>query len=443
MILKKLNYALFAVFVCALIVLLSVFTMREIKSTKIVFKSEANSSKILDFNKSNQIPSLFDDDFMGRDFLNLKTFDKLSRLDFKELKALKTLNAKAFFIKAPTKMAHASNLSLTKCGVMVLFFAGSQEGSPDVGIWQSFLDENLTNHADRGDFKGNLQNCFENADLKSQDKNPIFSQNFTLVKKILSPKMLSKMSGKFVKKLGNPVAFTDAQGKMHLFVVGVSLGGWATSKIYQLEFDEKNVLKFRRELVLSGFANFSHLVRNPPVLLENGGFILPIYHELATKYALLLEFDKNANLISITRPNALKSQLQPSLIALNSNSALMIFRNHNFSQNTAFMQFYKDNAWQSPIKTNLKNYDSALALFLWDDRVFLVHNDGIKPRSRLSLYELKNGEFSRLLTLDRGEELSYPSVLVDKNTLFLSYTNDRKFIKLLKIDLNLLERLKK
>lgn len=345
---------------------------------------------------------------------NFWDFYRKDSLNLAEQNALNSLNAKSFFIKAPTKSAHASNLSFVNGEIMALFFAGEREGARDVAIWQSFLSENKQNKA------------------------------FSPPKKLLTPEILSKMSGKFIKKLGNPLAFAHTQGKTQLFVVGVSLGGWATSKIYQLELTENFTPKFKQELHLSPFANFSHLVRNPPIFLQNGGFLLPIYHELATKYALLLEFDENANLRSKTRPNALKAQLQPSLIALNSHEALMFFRNHK--QNAAFVQIYANNAWQSPKKSNLKNHDSSSVLFKSPNFVFLVHNDGAQNavRSRLSLYSLNaKGEFIRLLTLDKGSEVSYPSVLMLKNELYISYTFERKFIKVLKLDINSLERLVK
>lgn len=310
-------------------------------------------------------------------------------------------------ITPPTKAAHSSTLVQTSLGLMALFFAGTREGARDVAIYQSFYDE----------------------------KNNQWSEP----KSLLDAPTLSKLNAKFIKKLGNPTAFKDAKDTIHLFVVGVSLGGWATSKIYHFEFDENFNLHFKKELSLGALSNFSHLVRNPPILLENDGFILPIYHELVRKYPLLAFFDEKGKLLYTKRINTLKNQLQPSLIAFE-NECLAFFRNHKAYESVAFLQGCENsaNTWQKPIKTNLKNYDSSsvLSLIFSDKRaeILLIHNDGQKgkARSTLSLFWLKDkakGEFVKLFTLDEAQEVSYPAVLSSSNSLYISYTLDRKAIK--------------
>ena len=337
-------------------------------------------------------------------------------------------------IATPTKAVHSSTLVQTKRGVMALFFGGTREGASDVKIYQSFYDER--------------------------------TNSWSEPKSILDAPTLSKMSGKFIKKLGNPVAFRDKMGKIHFFVVGVSLGGWATSKIYQLEFDENLRPKFKGELKLGAFANFSHLVRTPALILDEGGFILPLYHELARKYALVAFFDEKANLLYTKRLNLLKNQLQPSIIADNVGGVqcLIFLRNHKAYNNTAFLQTCSGRGYTTaePVATNLKSYDSSSVLGLifvdykdWDfkkSEVVLIHNDGGKenPRSKLSLFWLKDkekGEFVKLLTLDEGAEVSYPALLpqsydesvLHKSTqtapkasdkLYISYTLNRQQIKM-------------
>ncbi len=346
---------------------------------------------------------------------------------------------KSSLIKPPTKSAHSSTLAMTSRGLMALFFAGSREGARDVRIFQSFYDS-----------------------AKNEWSEP---------ESILNARALSKMSGKFIKKLGNPVAFQGVNGKVHFFVVGVSLGGWATSRVYQLEFDENLRPKFKGELGLGAFANLSHLVRNPAASLKNGAFVLPLYHELAKKYALLGFFDENANLLYTRRINSLKNQLQPSLI-IDGAECLAFFRNHKAHNNTAFLQKCSQNGefWDTPTPTNLKNYDSSSVLCIifvnGKSEILLAHNDGkddfagenansavsnadissksanqnAHPRSKLSLFWLKDkekGEFIRLFSIDEGGEVSYPSIYAHsnggnalENGLYISYTLDRRAIKM-------------
>ena len=345
---------------------------------------------------------------------------------------------KSSIIIPPTKSAHSSTLAMTSRGLMALFFAGSREGARDVQIFQSFYES-----------------------AKNEWSEP---------ESILNARQLSKMSGKFIKKLGNPVAF-ESGSAVHFFVVGVSLGGWATSRVYQLEFDEHLRHKFKGELGLGAFSKLSHLVRNPAASLKNGAFVLPLYHELGRKYALLGFFDENAKLLFTKRINTLKNQLQPSLI-IDSSECLAFFRNHKAHNSIAFLQKCSQNGefWDTPTPTNLKNYDSCSVLgriFVnGKSEILLAHNDGkddfmgenanlaalsadipsknannnAHPRSKLSLFWLKdkeNGEFIRLFSIDEGGEVSYPAIYthsnggkVLENGLYISYTLDRKAIKM-------------
>lgn len=274
------------------------------------------------------------------------------------------------------KTAHSSSLLDLGDRLMLVYFAGSKEGASDVKIMSHFIDKQTL--------------------------------DYTPQREILSAKSLSLMADKFIKKLGNPVIFKDEMGGgINLFVVGVSLGGWATSRIYQLKFSsDLSQLEFRGELQLGLLANFSHLVRTPAILLENGGFMLPLYHELARKYPLVAFFDNDANLTHTRRLTTLKNQLQPTIIALNKSECLAFFRNHKAYQNASFLQKCKDGgeSWDAPQPTNLKAYDDSYLLLSYINaenkrRILLLYNDGKgtqngvtynNSRRRLSLYFLQD-----------------------------------------------------
>ncbi|MGX3010861.1 exo-alpha-sialidase [Helicobacter sp. 23-1044] len=330
-----------------------------------------------------------------------------------------------------TNSAHSSSLLDLGEKIMAVYFAGSKEGASDVKIMAHFID------------KQTLQSSPQRA--------------------ILDAKMLSIMAQKFIKKLGNPVIFRDKNGRIHLFVVGVSLGGWATSKIYHLQFGaDLETLEFRSELKLGLLANFSHLVRTPPVLLKNGGFMLPLYYELGAKYALVAFFDENANFTHAKRINALKNQLQPTIIALDSRKCLAFFRNHKAHKNASFLQECDDFGakWSAPSATNLMGWDDSPVLVSYKNpqnirRILLLYNDGKilengewqgNSRASLGLYLLSDfAKFSHLQNIDKTKqsyphEVSYPSALIDKNHLFIAYTHNRKNIKIKRINLADLER---
>ena len=304
-----------------------------------------------------------------------------------DLANLYTYSNQESFIQNDVQSVHASTLLRIPNALMVLYFGGTREGAADVKIYRSML--------------------YDNARVWSKPE------------VILTREMLSKYSGKFIKKLGNPVAFSDIHGRIHVFVVGVSLGGWATSKIYQFYYNN-NALHYVGELHLSEFANFSTLVRNPPILLDDGGFIMPIYHEFASKYALLAFFDSNAKLREVKRINYLKSQLQPSIIALDKSHCLAFFRYYRADDNNAYIQTCSDyaNKWQPPVQSNIKNHDSSSVLVnlninlesldsLHSARDSMSHFEALDKQSNQNL-DSKNLNFGDSLLKNDNDALPYP-----------------------------------
>lgn len=342
--------------------------------------------------------------------------------------------------------AHASAIvnvsNVSDKDFMLLYFAGSREGARDVGIYQSFFT-----------FERDFKN---EGGFKGVDSHKIGHWSEPTL--LLDAPMLSRLSGKFIKKLGNPITFVDMQGRVHLFVVGVSMGGWATSKIYWLLLEstyqkdstdsqkqnnqEHNLrsLRYVKELHLSPLLNFSHLVRTPALLKDDGGFILPIYHELARKYPLLLDFNSSLNLVSISRPTQLKSQLQPSFVPLDKHSNVGIYRNHKAYENTLFVSECSTICADSK-PSNLKNYDSSSVLFNALDSIFLLHNQGREQgnrREELWIYKLlaqsldeQEVHFMPIMRIDMllNDEVSYPSVAESGDFVHIAYTYGRKYIR--------------
>ena len=342
---------------------------------------------------------------------------------------LNTLSQTITYFDIPNTQisAHASAItnvsSVSDKDFMLLYFAGSREGARDVGIYQSFF-------------------TFESHNKATHNKSVESLGSWSEPHRLLDAQKLSQLSGKFIKKLGNPIAFVDRQNRVHLFVVGVSLGGWATSKIYWLRLDSTlSNLSFVRELHLSPFFNFSHLVRTPPMLKEDGGFILPIYHELANKYPLLLDFSPTLQLDSITKPLELHSQLQPSFVALDSHTAFGVYRNHKAYNNVLFTSLC-DEICQSPKTSNLQSFDFSSVLFRSLDSTYLLHNqtqrENGNKREELWIMNLhqksldsESVSFKPVLKLDTllDNEVSYPSVAESSEYVAVAYTYGRLYIR--------------
>ncbi|WP_154408678.1 sialidase family protein [Helicobacter pylori] len=309
---------------------------------------------------------------------------------------------------------HASALiNLPNDNLLSAYFSGTKEGARDVKISANLFDSKINR----------------------------WSEAFV----ILTKEELSYYSHEYIKKLGNPLLFLH-DDKILLFVVGVSMGGWATSKIYQLESALEPIhFKFVRKLSLSPFLNLSHLVRNKPLNTTDGGFMLPLYHELATQYPLLLKFDKHNNPRELLRPNALNHQLQPSLTPFK-DCAIMAFRNYSFKDNLMLETCKTPTAWQKPMLTNLKNLNDALNLINLNKELYLIHNpsDSSLRRKELLLSKLENSNsFKTLKILDKANEVSYPSYSLNSHFIDIVYTYNRSHIKHIRFNMAYLKSLLK
>ncbi|MBZ7987504.1 exo-alpha-sialidase [Campylobacter canadensis] len=304
-----------------------------------------------------------------------------------------------------SKSVHSSTIVKIKNNIIVAYFAGSREGAQDVAIYANKI------------------------------------QNFSSSKAILllDRYKLMQDSYEYIKKLGNPL-FVKINNKVYLFVVGVSIGGWSTSKIYLYEIDENLKLKYKNKLILSPFANLSNLIRTKASIIQftnkENGFILPIYHELAKKFPINLLFDENANLLDISLINNFYNLLQPALVAINDTNCLIAFRNsHNENNKLKLQKCDNSFNYKKIITTNLENNDDSLNLFEINNKIFLINNKGAEnSREKLNLYELNDNEFKKISTIDytllEKGEVSYPSNYVDYDNemVYISYTKDRKYI---------------
>ncbi|WQV11622.1 exo-alpha-sialidase [Helicobacter pylori] len=309
---------------------------------------------------------------------------------------------------------HASTLiNLPNNNLLSAYFSGTKEGARDVKISANLFDSKINR----------------------------WSEAFIL----LTKEELSYYSHEYIKKLGNPLLFLH-DDKILLFVVGVSMGGWATSKIYQLESALEPIrFKFVQKLSLSPFLNLSHLIRNKPLSTTDGGFMLPLYHELATQYPLLLKFDKHNNPRELLRPNTLNHQLQPSLTPFK-DCALMAFRNHSFKDSLMLETCKTPTAWQKPMLTNLKNLNDALNLINLNKELYLIHNpsDSSLRRKELLLSKLENSNsFKTLKILDKADEVSYPSYSLNPYFIDIVYTYNRSHIKHIRFNMAYLKSLLK
>jgi len=318
------------------------------------------------------------------------------------------------FIPMPanTPAAHASSLlALPPAHVDVLlafWFAGSKESAADVGI------------ASAG---------FERA-----------TQQWRPAHFVVDRQRLGQQLGFGVRRLGNPVAWLDAQAQVHLFVVATGLGGWAASRIVQLrqakvqQASDAMTFDVIRVLPLGWWWNTSFLVRTAPMALQDGGMVLPVYFELGRKYPVALRFDAQGSLLGMVRMSDRTHLLQPTLLAQEATHWLALMRDQRANGRITVVQTQDAGAhWQDLPDLELTNPDASVAaLALAAGHYWLAHNSSAHSRQVLDLSHSTDGKHWQLAqSLAKGggtDEYSYPALAWADGSLWVSYTDQRQRI---------------
>ncbi|MDR0715985.1 MAG: exo-alpha-sialidase [Azoarcus sp.] len=260
----------------------------------------------------------------------------------------------------PPRVHAASLTELPGGGLLAVWFGGSREGSADVRIYgaEGTPDEDGSTH------------------WRAQEI-------------IVSP---ARAAGRFrwVRKLGNPVVFATPGGETWMIHVSATLGGWAASRLNLLRSPDKKTLSRTRsrQLTTSPFFNMSTLVKGPPVFFDNGDIGVPVYHEMAGKFAELLVLSPAGEVRRKIRMDHGRRTLQPVLLVEDARHAVALMRDARGDPPRVWRSETADAGrhWSAPEATDLPNPNSALgAVRLEDGRLLAVANDTEDERLRLSL----------------------------------------------------------
>jgi predicted neuraminidase len=311
-----------------------------------------------------------------------------------------------------TPAAHASTLlalpAADTAALLAFWFAGQHESAEDVQIAASAFDR--------------------------------ASQQWLPARFVVNRQQAGAALGFGLRRLGNPVAWLDGQGRVHLFVVATGMGGWAASRILhlrqvnpghelaQLRFEPLGVLP------LSWLWNTSHLVRSAPLPLQDGGMLLPVYFELGAKYPVALRFDAQGGFLRMVRMSHRRDLLQPSLLALSDTHWLAVLRDQGPRARVRVVQTEDaGQSWQDAPDLAVRNDDSSvIGLALRPGLQLLAHNTSPHARAVLELSRSTNGlDWSPVSVLEGGkppDEYSYPAMAWADGALWVSYTDQRKRI---------------
>jgi len=249
---------------------------------------------------------------------------------------------------------------------------------------------------------------------------------------------------RFVKKVGNPLIFSDGRGRLELLYVSIAVGGWSGSSLnWKSSPDGGRSWTPSRRLVLSPFFNLSELVKNQPLALQGGGWMVPMYHELFGKFTELLWLDVPGAPAFAARSRAFggRTAFQPAVVPVGSEAALLLCRTAG-AQTEVFASRTDDGGirWSPPVPAGLPNPGSGLdAIRLADGRILSAINDGRNGRDQLRLVVSPDGgrtwERGAIVASESGAEFSYPFLLQTADgTIHLAFTWKREIIQYLEFN---------
>lgn len=313
---------------------------------------------------------------------------------------------------ADAAAAHASNLLAMPAGqaaaLTAFWFAGDRESAPNVQIAASQFDR--------------------------------AAQAWLPARYVVNRHAMAAQLGFGVRRLGNPVAWLDASGRIHLFVVATGWGGWAAARILHLVQDSNSPaladLRFQpvRVLPLSWLWNTSFLVRNAPLPLQDGGMLLPAHFEIGIKYPTALRFDRHGAFLGMVRLSRRAHMLQPAFLAQTETQWLALLRDTRPEGRITAVQTQDGGLhWSDMPDLALVNPDAAVAgVALAPGQMVLAHNSSAYSRDTLDLSRSDDGLHWQLLHPAAhgraGDEFSYPALAWADGALWLSYTHDRRRI---------------
>lgn len=194
-------------------------------------------------------------------------------------------------------------------------------------------------------------------------------------------------TGRYIKKLGNPVLISDSNKTVWMFFVSTSVGGWSTSAInLVVSHDAGKTWGEAKRLISSPFLNLSTLVKSRPFFYQDGSIGLPAYHELAGKFAELIHVSQDGVVLDKYRITHGRYSIQPSIAIFRDDRLIAMMRNTN-NERKILRAFAIEGGkkWLEPSYTELPNPNAAVAMAGNEDLLVLVYNNLKDDRNKLAI----------------------------------------------------------
>ncbi len=213
---------------------------------------------------------------------------------------------------------------------------------------------------------------------------------------IASPEQTAQDLDRHIAKVGNPVLFADSRGRVWLFYVTVSFGGWSGASVTVRYSDDSGESWSNAErLITSPFLNVSTLVKGCPIECESGHILLPVYHEFLRKFSELLTIRSDGKLVSKKRLTPALGLIQPSVVPLSEKGVRVFYRQNGNRFRTVMTNLIPDISapgLESVEATDVPNPDSAVSVVRRSNGEFLMVCNPLETgRHKLSLATSADG----------------------------------------------------
>lgn len=194
------------------------------------------------------------------------------------------------------------------------------------------------------------------------------------------------------------------------------------------------------------------MTRIPPVTLESGRILLPLYSD-GFNFSLVAISDDDGNSWRQSLPIVGRGPIQPSLAVKKDGTIVAWMRDSGDAPSRVQVSTSSDDGetWKPAIKSNIPNEASVGLFSIGNGKWMYVGNDIDDGRYRLSFYisddEGKTWKWKDIVEYDpaRKGSFSYPCIAVDSSGLIhltysCSYGDGKKTIKHALIDTSVIER---
>jgi predicted neuraminidase len=247
------------------------------------------------------------------------------------------------------------------------------------------------------------------------------------------------------RSVGNGVIWEAPDGVVWLFYVVRYGETWSTSRL-QFKLSHDNAETWSDASVLS--LDEGDMVRGRPIVLNNGDYLLPIYHETGRdpesvgpdSTSLFLRFDPTKKIWTKTGPiRSRKGNIQPAVVQLTDNDLIAYCRRGgDYSPKTIGYIVRAEShdgglTWSEGKDSAFPNPNAAIDFIkLKSGRLLLIYNDSMTRRTPLTASLSSDQDRTwpvRRNIIEGDRDFGYPSAFqASDGRIHLVFTSDRRTV---------------